>query len=769
MGSNLVIAAIPDENDRVWKVSSEKVPHLTLLFLGDVEAVKNLDQIILFVEHAANTTLRRFYLSVDRRGELGADQADVLFFKIGRYEYKTIRDFRAALLQDNNIKTAYDSSTQFDGVWQPHLTLGYPATPAKDVPDDYTFYDVAFNKIAVWTNDFDGPEFLLKDYGDEINLADFPMDIAMSDTRVANLQHHGIKGMKWGTRRPTLTEAVPGGTRIRIDKKTGKARLSDSTGFAVSLVGPLAFVSPKVRADVKAARAVNKSAQADKKWKKQLTSAKKAVIVHNTAAAEFNSKISDFNNDKRWKDAAGKDIDLTKDPAKMEEYNRTVERELLNSAFSRAAVAVHGSQSPGKRYKFEIKDENTATLKLTDTLQNKELPSHRVLHAVSNISDITDNTDNTEITITYRIMRNSNGYILGFEPDVLADELSQAAKLGEAFVLEHHGIKGMRWGMRKANVSSGARAAGGAVKKAAKATGKAVGAAADNTLFEVSKKEQWVTNDIIEGAHERLRKDLPGIKAKHGDYAKLKNRIKKPFSSEAKAYRQDVKKAYIRHLESSANSMTNLRGTRQYTLTEFGQPNTSKYFWNVSTRTVQHADPGMVTVRPIFDSEGWITDIETVPDSMAQTIELGADFLKHYGVKGMHWGVRREQAVTTQTHIDTGLLRRKTQIQAKGGQSHPAHEDAVKVEVARQKLKKSGAAALSNRELRDMRDRIQLETQVKSLMTKKGKKQVQKQLEESGKQQLQKGIGIGVAKGAPHVLRKARKAGAVAGAAAALA
>jgi hypothetical protein len=64
---------------------------------------------------------------------------------------------------------------------------------------------------------------------------------------------------------------------------------------------------------------------------------------------------------------------------------------------------------------------------------------------------------------------------------------------------------------------------------------------------------------------------------------------------------------------------------------------------------------------------------------MAQTIELGADFLKHYGVKGMHWGVRREQAVTTQTHIDTGLLRRKTQIQAKGGQSHPAHEDAVKL------------------------------------------------------------------------------------------
>ena len=34
MSSNLVIVAIPDENDRVWKISSEKVPHLTVLVPG---------------------------------------------------------------------------------------------------------------------------------------------------------------------------------------------------------------------------------------------------------------------------------------------------------------------------------------------------------------------------------------------------------------------------------------------------------------------------------------------------------------------------------------------------------------------------------------------------------------------------------------------------------------------------------------------------------------------------------------------------------------
>lgn len=193
--AGLVIVAIPDENDRVWKVSSEKVPHLTLLFLGeDAEAVPNLDQIMLFVEHAANTSLRRFYLPVDRRGELGADKADVLFFKKDRYDFKAIRDFRAVLLQDPNIKKAYDASSQFETPeyvgapgqpWIPHLTLGYPGSPAKPIPDDQmsAFYDVQFNKIAVWMGDYDGPEFLLKDYWEDFDMGAIPMDVAMSALR----------------------------------------------------------------------------------------------------------------------------------------------------------------------------------------------------------------------------------------------------------------------------------------------------------------------------------------------------------------------------------------------------------------------------------------------------------------------------------------------------------------------------------------------------------------------------------------------------------
>lgn len=248
--SNVVIVAIPDENDRVWKVSSEKVPHLTLLFLGDENEVSNLDQIIQFVEHAASQTLKRFYLPVDRRGELGEDKADVLFFKKGRYDYKAVRDFRATLLQDSNIKTANDSAQQHEGPWLPHLTLGYPATPAKpDATDrDFGFYDVGFNKIAIWTSDFEGPEFLLKDYWDDFDIGELPMDVAMSDiarpvtklesietTQTADLgaeflAHYGVKGMHWGQRK-SPPEAVPVSAMSHVPQRTkGKTKIKVEGG-----------------------------------------------------------------------------------------------------------------------------------------------------------------------------------------------------------------------------------------------------------------------------------------------------------------------------------------------------------------------------------------------------------------------------------------------------------------------------------------------------------------------------------------------------------
>lgn len=177
--SSLVIVALPSKDDYIYKISSEKVPHLTILYLGDdVTKVKNLNKILDFVEHATNFTLERFGWEVDRRETFGDDLADVVFFSKSKYgAYKELRNFRSNLLKDDNIRTAYDSTTQFP-TWEPHLTLGYPDTPAKPDDRDYPGINyVQFDRIAVWFADYEGIEFPLKAH-------DWDMAIAMS-----NLSH----------------------------------------------------------------------------------------------------------------------------------------------------------------------------------------------------------------------------------------------------------------------------------------------------------------------------------------------------------------------------------------------------------------------------------------------------------------------------------------------------------------------------------------------------------------------------------------------------
>lgn len=191
---SLVIVAVPREDDYVWRISSEKIPHMTLLFLGDDVPESDVTKVEQFVEHASGLALTPFWMDVERRGDLGDDEADVLFFR-KEENFKRVDTFRKNLLMHPTIKRLYESTEQFPS-WTPHLTLGYPTSPAKtDVRDFPGFYSVSFDKIAVWSSDFVGPEFILKD--------DRSMDVtvAMSEVRKNFLEHYGVKGQRWGVRR----------------------------------------------------------------------------------------------------------------------------------------------------------------------------------------------------------------------------------------------------------------------------------------------------------------------------------------------------------------------------------------------------------------------------------------------------------------------------------------------------------------------------------------------------------------------------------------
>lgn len=216
---NLVIVAIPREDDYVWKISSEKVPHLTICFLGD-EKVANVSKIEDFVGHVAKTSLHRFGMSVDRRGLLGEKDADVLFF----HPNKMLETARSYLLAESNIKAAYNSVSQYP-TWTPHLTLGYPETPAKPDNRDYPGITwVEFDRIALWTGDYEGPEFRLDD--------NMSSDLSMADEVENFLKHFGIKGMKWGVRRKRSSEHDSEDAKAALEaarkvKKHGSSSLSN--------------------------------------------------------------------------------------------------------------------------------------------------------------------------------------------------------------------------------------------------------------------------------------------------------------------------------------------------------------------------------------------------------------------------------------------------------------------------------------------------------------------------------------------------------------
>lgn len=121
------------------------------------------------------------------------------------------------------------------------------------------------------------------------------------------------------------------------------------------------------------------------------------------------------------------------------------------------------------------------------------------------------------------------------------------------------------------------------------------------------------------------------------------------------------------------------------------------------------------------------------------TAEAGRDFIEHYGVKGMRWGVRKERSspVTTESTINRGLGR-KTKVKAKGGKGQSATPDAVKAAQTKQILKKSGPAALSNQQLRELNTRLQLEQQAQQLAGSPAKKFISKQLKTQGEQTVQR-------------------------------
>lgn len=227
-GSSLAIVAIPREDDYVWKISSEKVPHMTILFLGDQSNNPNVGRMTDFLEHVAATSMESFGQDVDRRGLLGSEDADVLYF--GDVQKEMLNNLRGYLLTNQHIFEAYNSTEQYPQ-WTRHLTLGYPKTPAKPDNRDYPGISwVNFDRIAIWTGDYEGPTFQLPSHsGLEVSMSDVNSRLARE---ILDLEHVGVKGMHWGVRKDSNASKV-GGLAVKGAKALKEAK-ADPTKKSMS-------------------------------------------------------------------------------------------------------------------------------------------------------------------------------------------------------------------------------------------------------------------------------------------------------------------------------------------------------------------------------------------------------------------------------------------------------------------------------------------------------------------------------------------------------
>ena len=142
------IFLIPEASDPIVAASSEPA-HLTTVWLGDMNELDE-DTIAAIRDEAAAYAANLdgpVVVPTTERGTLGDDGADVMF--LDRTE--ALVALREGLLEASpTIRRVMDSVEQFPD-WTPHVTLGYPETPAAG---EYDGDAVTFDRIGLWV----GPE-----------------------------------------------------------------------------------------------------------------------------------------------------------------------------------------------------------------------------------------------------------------------------------------------------------------------------------------------------------------------------------------------------------------------------------------------------------------------------------------------------------------------------------------------------------------------------------------------------------------------------------
>jgi len=288
-----------------------------------------------------------------------------------------------------------------------------------------------------------------------------------------------------------------------------------------------------------------------------------------------------------------------------------------------------------------------------------------------------------------------------------------------ADTLTHHGVKGQKWGVRRADKKFERKA--NSLRNVIKINNVAAAYSNEHDLDRINNKPEYKNEDF-----------------------------RQPSALRTKYYAEHAA-AFGNALEKAAKGLgTNASGTKRYTVLVHDDGS-----WVVATTDVKHDDV-VAIIKPKFNKTGHIVGLMVVHNSMAQGEEMVEDILAHFGVKGMHWG-RRNKSSEVEISAKPGRS-----LKTSGGHAHPASEDAHRVATSKQIAKKSSTDALSTKQLQEMVTRMNLEQQYNKLRpptkAEAATSFLTKALVEVGKQQINKAVSDGAAKLVGAAIKKVAKA-----------
>lgn len=137
-----IIGLLPAKGDPIVAASSEPA-HITMLWFGEADDLSKEDVQIIAGAAAdwAEKADGPITASVESRGVLGDDGADVVFV-----DGEGLRAFRDGMAADERLSEIMARVKQYD-TWKPHVTLGYPETPALA---EYDGDSVTFDRLVIW-------------------------------------------------------------------------------------------------------------------------------------------------------------------------------------------------------------------------------------------------------------------------------------------------------------------------------------------------------------------------------------------------------------------------------------------------------------------------------------------------------------------------------------------------------------------------------------------------------------------------------------------